>query len=99
MWDNSSRAELFDFLETQCSQRESQHFSDVQFTYSSHVNELVIGNVFIRLYNNQPAFPIKVTFLCSLNNSVFISVLKFKLPFNGRRFDKQGQVFYLLNLL
>ncbi|XP_046663118.1 LOW QUALITY PROTEIN: dnaJ homolog subfamily C member 13-like [Homalodisca vitripennis] len=59
MWDNSTRAELQDFLETQCAQREHQPLTDIQFSYSGHATELVIGNVFIRLYNNQPAFPIK----------------------------------------
>ncbi|XP_054277797.1 dnaJ homolog subfamily C member 13-like isoform X1 [Macrosteles quadrilineatus] len=59
MWDNTTRAELQDFLETQCSQREYGPLTDVEFAYSSHATELVIGNVFIRLYNSQPTFPIK----------------------------------------
>lgn len=62
IWDNGTRAELMDFLETQ---RNSRNEIDVNiannFKYSAHVDELLIGGIFIRIYNQQPTFPIEVS--------------------------------------
>lgn len=60
LWDNSTRAELLDLLDKQCELRQPPSLSSLHFSYSSHATELLIGNVFIRLYNTQPTFPIKV---------------------------------------
>lgn len=64
VWDNSTRAELSDFLDTMCSQKESVNLETVGLTFSSHRNELIVGNIFIRVFNEQPHFTIKV---CIIN--------------------------------
>lgn len=33
-----------------------------EFSYSAHSGELQIGGIFIRIYNQQPTYPIKVRF-------------------------------------
>lgn len=64
MWDNSTRAELLEFLEEQRQSRQLSEDADleggVQFSFSSHKEELVIGGVYIRIYNQQPTFTIEV---------------------------------------
>lgn len=37
-----------------------------EFTFSIHSKELIIGEVFVRIYNEQPAFPLEVVALISL---------------------------------
>lgn len=64
IWNNSTRAELSDFLEGM--RKEQRHTTgetlvqNIDITFSSHVKELLIGNVFIRIYNSQPDFTIEV---------------------------------------
>nr|XP_022914945.1 dnaJ homolog subfamily C member 13 [Onthophagus taurus] len=59
VWDNGTRAELNDFLETQRSDREATDLTiDTNFIYSAHKDELKIGGIFIRIYNQQPTYPI-----------------------------------------
>lgn len=60
VWDNSTRAELIDFLDTMCNQKESINFETIGLTFSSHRNELIVGNIFIRVFNEQPQYTIKV---------------------------------------
>lgn len=67
LWDNGTRAELLDFLETQ---KQSRRFAadpadpaeqaniTASFSYSAHASELRVGDVFLRLYNEQPNFQI-----------------------------------------
>ncbi|CAG9813597.1 unnamed protein product [Phaedon cochleariae] len=60
VWDNGTRAELADFLETQRNNR--SEFDDSvasDFSYSAHAKELRIGGIFIKIYNQQPTYPIK----------------------------------------
>lgn len=65
VWDNGTRAELIDFLETQRSGRdEVDPTVGASFTYSSHSGELRIGGIFIKIYNQQPTFPIHVSTIC-----------------------------------
>jgi DnaJ family protein C protein 13 len=60
VWDNGTRAELTDFLETQRSGRGDLDLSiGTEFTYSAHSDELRIGGIFIRIYNQQPTYPIQ----------------------------------------
>ncbi|KAJ3648782.1 hypothetical protein Zmor_020558 [Zophobas morio] len=60
VWDNGTRAELTDFLETQRSGREDLDFGALpEFTYSAHTGELRIGGIFVRIYNQQPTYPIQ----------------------------------------
>lgn len=62
IWDNGTRAELMDFLETQ---RNNRNEIDVnvanEFKYSAHVEELKIGGIFVKVYNQQPTFSIQVS--------------------------------------
>lgn len=72
LWDNGTRAELQDFLETQ---KQSRRFAadpadpaeqaniTASFSYSAHATELRVGDVFLRLYNQQPSFQIDVSFI------------------------------------
>lgn len=70
LWDNGTRAELQDFLETQKQSRRfaadpadpaEQENVTASFAYSVHASELRVGDVFLRLYNEQPNFQIEVT--------------------------------------
>jgi DnaJ family protein C protein 13 len=60
VWDNSTRAELSDFLDTMCNHKESVNLETIGLTFSSHRNELIVGNIFIRVFNEQPHYTIKV---------------------------------------
>ncbi|XP_011314513.1 dnaJ homolog subfamily C member 13 isoform X2 [Fopius arisanus] len=63
IWDNGTRAELNEYLEGKRQEKLSgsislEHdFSD--FKYSAHNDELVIGEIFVKVYNEQPTFPIE----------------------------------------
>ncbi|XP_012285401.1 dnaJ homolog subfamily C member 13 isoform X2 [Orussus abietinus] len=63
IWDNGTRAELNEYLETKRQEKlngngDFEHdFSD--FKYSAHSGELVIGEIFVKVYNEQPTFPIE----------------------------------------
>lgn len=61
IWNNATRAELIDYLENQ--QRsiiQSGECPDesygADFEISSYRDELIVGNVFIRVYNQQPSY-------------------------------------------
>lgn len=63
IWDNSTRAELNDYLEKM--QRETIRSGDCPdttfgagFLFSSHEKELVVGEIFVRVFNDQPMFPL-----------------------------------------
>ncbi|KAM7345045.1 receptor mediated endocytosis 8 isoform 2-T2 [Cochliomyia hominivorax] len=66
IWDNGTRAQLLDFLEQQRSASVKETFEDIaeihelvaQFEFDAHKDELQIGGVFIRIYNDMPTFPI-----------------------------------------
>lgn len=64
IWDNGTRAELSEYLKDKLKEKLNgnlnfEHdFSD--FNYSSHKEELVIGEIFVKIYNEQPNFPIEV---------------------------------------
>ncbi|KAL4623419.1 hypothetical protein GN956_G19211 [Arapaima gigas] len=63
IWNNGTRAELLEFLE---AQQESiikrgecdKHFGS-DFVFSDHSKELIIGEIFVRVYNEQPAYPLE----------------------------------------
>ena len=65
IWDNSTRAELNEYLEAKRQDKLSgnanfEHdFND--FAYSAHKGELVIGEIFVKIYNEQPTFSIEVS--------------------------------------
>lgn len=60
VWDNCSRAELNEFLDIMANQKESVNLETIGLTFSSHRNELIVGNIFIRVFNEQPHYKIKV---------------------------------------
>ncbi|XP_017781227.1 PREDICTED: dnaJ homolog subfamily C member 13 [Nicrophorus vespilloides] len=61
VWNNATRSELLEFLENQRQAREEADLciDDSSFNYSSHKDELVIGGIFIKIYNQQPAYQIE----------------------------------------
>lgn len=66
IWDNGTRAQLLDFLEQSRNQCSKETYEDISliyeevegFVYDAHKEELQIGGVFIRIYNEMPTFPI-----------------------------------------
>ncbi|ELU18389.1 hypothetical protein CAPTEDRAFT_227625 [Capitella teleta] len=63
MWDNGTRAELLEFLHDQQQKTVKTGQCDeamgADFTYTVHSKELVIGEVFVRIYNEQSTFPLE----------------------------------------
>lgn len=67
IWDNSTRAQLLDFLEFQRQNSSKEQFGDItdiynttsKFVYDATRDELKIGGVYIRMYNEMPTFPIQ----------------------------------------
>ena len=67
IWDNGTRAQLLDFLEFQRQNSSKEQFSDItdiynttsKFVYDATRDELKIGGVYIRIYNDMPTFPIQ----------------------------------------
>ncbi|XP_075217212.1 receptor mediated endocytosis 8 isoform X2 [Lycorma delicatula] len=64
LWDNSTRAELTDFLETRCRLQPNEGsledtIDSTGLSYSRHKSELIIGNVFINIFNDQPTFTVE----------------------------------------
>lgn len=60
-----------DFLETQRSGRDEIDVNVANdFKYSAHSGELRIGGIFIRIYNEQPTYPIQVSpeFIIQMSN-------------------------------
>uniref|UniRef100_A0A182NJR4 J domain-containing protein n=1 Tax=Anopheles dirus TaxID=7168 RepID=A0A182NJR4_9DIPT len=66
IWDNGTRAQLTDFLEHQRTVAAKEQYEDVTevhemvqgFSYDAHRDELKIGGIFIRVYNEMPTFTI-----------------------------------------
>ncbi|XP_071822188.1 dnaJ homolog subfamily C member 13-like isoform X2 [Apostichopus japonicus] len=60
IWDNSTRAELTEFVSKQqeVSLAEGESDPDITdlFVYAAHSSELIIGEIFVRVYNEQPTF-------------------------------------------
>lgn len=64
IWNNSTRAELVDYLENQ--QRSiiqtgecADESYGADFEISTHKLELRVGNIFIRVFNSQPSYPLR----------------------------------------
>lgn len=66
IWDNGTRAELTDFLENERTSTVRRGTCDPsfgsEFKFSAHKDELVVGNIFVRIYNQQPMFQLEVSF-------------------------------------
>ncbi|CAD5207181.1 unnamed protein product [Bursaphelenchus okinawaensis] len=54
IWDNGTRAELLDFVEKQRNSPENDF--GAEFTLSVYAKELIVGDIFVRIYNEQPEF-------------------------------------------
>ncbi|CAG2054418.1 unnamed protein product [Timema podura] len=71
LWDNSTRAELSEYLE---QQRHNKLFGETDptygtdFVYSIHSKELIVGGIFVRIYNEQPAYPIESELLSGMSS-------------------------------
>lgn len=76
IWDNATRVQLLDFLEYQRTKNIKEQYADVtdihnivsEFSFDAHRDELQIGGIYIRIYNEQSTFPIAnpVTFVIDL---------------------------------
>lgn len=67
IWDNGTRTQLLDFLEHQRQNSSKEQYADItdiyntisKFVYDATRDELKIGGVYIRIYNEMPTFPIQ----------------------------------------
>lgn len=64
IWNNATRAELIDYLENQQKAIiQSGECPDesygADFEISSHKTELTVGNIFVRVFNRQPSYPLR----------------------------------------
>lgn len=67
IWDNGTRTQLLDFLEHQRQNSSKEQYADItdiyntisKFVYDATRDELKIGGVYIRIYNEMPTFPIE----------------------------------------
>ncbi|XP_076044368.1 receptor mediated endocytosis 8 isoform X2 [Oratosquilla oratoria] len=63
IWDNGTRTQLIDFLTRNQQMHVKTGQSDpaygADFEFDAHKDELIIGGVFIRIYNEQPTYPVQ----------------------------------------
>jgi len=63
VWNNGTRSELTQFLEEQRDSAVRRGESDpafgAEFVFSQHTNELVVGTVYLRIYNSNPTFSLE----------------------------------------
>ncbi|XP_076821267.1 dnaJ homolog subfamily C member 13-like isoform X2 [Clavelina lepadiformis] len=63
MWDNSTRFELTSYLKDQQQKHVRTGVCDpsygAEFVFSLHSKELIVGDIFVRIYNEQPTFPVE----------------------------------------
>ena len=57
---------------------ESENSFGADFKYSAHEKELIIGHVFIRLFNQQPTYVLEVSYLLNEHKNEW---MKMKLYF------------------
>ncbi|XP_053811379.1 dnaJ homolog subfamily C member 13 isoform X1 [Vidua macroura] len=64
IWNNGTRAELLEFLESQQESMikrgdcDKSYGSD--FVFSDHAKELIVGEIFVRVYNEVPTFQLEL---------------------------------------
>nr|XP_050853264.1 dnaJ homolog subfamily C member 13 isoform X3 [Vespula vulgaris] len=77
IWDNGTRAELNEYLEVKRLERlngnENFEHDFGNFKYSAHAGELIIGEIFVKVYNEQPVFPIEDPKSFTINLLEFLS--------------------------
>ncbi|KEG15603.1 endosomal trafficking protein RME-8 [Trypanosoma grayi] len=76
LWNNSSRRELMDMLRVNSDKcldagmfgDDLPSLRDDNFTYTIHKGELIVGGIFVRVYNEQPTFIIEdpAAFCCAM---------------------------------
>ncbi|XP_053466998.1 dnaJ homolog subfamily C member 13 isoform X2 [Ictalurus furcatus] len=63
IWNNGTRAELLEFLEAQqegnIKRGECDKNFGTEFVFSEHSKDLIVGEIFVRIYNEQPTFPLE----------------------------------------
>uniref|UniRef100_A0A3B3WFR4 J domain-containing protein n=1 Tax=Poecilia mexicana TaxID=48701 RepID=A0A3B3WFR4_9TELE len=63
IWNNGTRAELLEFLEGQqegnIKRGENDKSFGADFMFGDHNKELIVGEIFVRVYNEQPTFPLE----------------------------------------
>ena len=88
IWDNGTRAELTDFLENERTSTVRRGTCDPsfgsEFKFTAHKDEIVVGNIFIRIYNQQPMFQLEVFNLFIFHLLVFSGGLKIRLHLSFR---------------
>lgn len=62
IWDNSTRAELLDFVDRHRNSNldNTSELFGAEFRLSVYAAELVVGEIFVRIYNAQPEFKLLV---------------------------------------
>ncbi|XP_069068012.1 dnaJ homolog subfamily C member 13 isoform X2 [Pleurodeles waltl] len=64
IWNNGTRAELLEFLESQqesmVKRGECDKSYGSEFVFSDHAKELIVGEIFVRVYNEQPTFQLEL---------------------------------------
>ncbi|CAJ0577607.1 unnamed protein product, partial [Mesorhabditis spiculigera] len=57
IWDNATRAELLEFVDRHRNAgKNSSELFGAEFSLTIYAKELIVGDVFIRIYNEQPSF-------------------------------------------
>lgn len=63
LWDNATRAQLNEYLTNQqqsvLKTGECDQDYGANFVYEIHAKELIVGEIFVRIYNEQPTFPLE----------------------------------------
>ncbi|XP_034177741.1 receptor mediated endocytosis 8 isoform X3 [Osmia lignaria lignaria] len=77
IWDNGTRAELNEYLEIKWQEKlngsDIMEYDFSDFKYSAHADELIIGEIFVKIYNEQPNFPIENPKSFTINLLDFLS--------------------------
>ncbi|XP_059584765.1 dnaJ homolog subfamily C member 13 isoform X1 [Alligator mississippiensis] len=64
IWNNGTRAELLEFLESQQESMVKRGDCDKsygsEFVFSDHAKELIVGEIFVRVYNEVPTFQLEL---------------------------------------
>jgi len=98
IWNSSTRAELLKFIDQQRANQGSDGSYDLSesysFTYQALSKELHVGNVYLRVYNNQPDYNISEPEAFCVALLKFISELAHNLRDSNvrNRFDNNGSL-------
>ncbi|KAK6027855.1 DnaJ domain protein [Ostertagia ostertagi] len=95
IWDNGTRAEVLEFVERHRTSREqTSELFGAEFQLSIHAKELIVGDIFVRIYNEQP------TFVLQLFSRPPQKVAMDLLDFMGRHAPElTGGLLYILSVL